>query len=138
MMLLIGMKISFTKKPTNPITTKPIAVRTATLENSKIQKCIGKSGSTAQRFESKWNGRRRIGNQGFTFAIGFVAALHEPHAVLCEFSQRIEHRINGVHSLSPSLFPSLDLRIEMGVDFLLKEFYFYMHEDFYLKSQNVC
>lgn len=34
MMLLIGMKMSFTKKPTNPITTKPIAVRTATLENS--------------------------------------------------------------------------------------------------------
>lgn len=42
MMLLIGMKMSFTKKPTNPITTKPIAVRTATLENSKIQKRIGK------------------------------------------------------------------------------------------------
>nr|AFK41396.1 unknown [Lotus japonicus] len=34
MMLLIGMKMSFTKNPTNPITTKPIAVRTATLENS--------------------------------------------------------------------------------------------------------
>nr|AFK44844.1 unknown [Medicago truncatula] len=34
MMLLIGIKISLTKNPTNPITTKPIAVRTATLENS--------------------------------------------------------------------------------------------------------
>ncbi|XP_019460968.1 PREDICTED: uncharacterized protein LOC109360483 [Lupinus angustifolius] len=34
MILLIGMKMSLTKKPTNPITTKPIAVRTATLENS--------------------------------------------------------------------------------------------------------
>lgn len=34
MMLLIGMKISFTKNPTNPITTNPMAVRTATFENS--------------------------------------------------------------------------------------------------------
>lgn len=34
MMLLIGMNISFTKNPTNPITTNPIAVRNATLVNS--------------------------------------------------------------------------------------------------------
>jgi hypothetical protein len=34
MMLLMGMKISLTKKPTNPMTTNPIAVRNATLENS--------------------------------------------------------------------------------------------------------
>ena len=34
MMLLMGMKMSLTKKPTNPITTKPMAVRTATFENS--------------------------------------------------------------------------------------------------------
>lgn len=33
-MLLIGMKISLTKKPTKPITTKPMAVRNATLVNS--------------------------------------------------------------------------------------------------------
>ena len=33
-MLLIGMKMSFTKKPTNPITTNPIAVRNATFVNS--------------------------------------------------------------------------------------------------------
>nr|GMD04956.1 hypothetical protein Iba_chr06bCG2020 [Ipomoea batatas] len=33
-MLLMGMKISLTKNPTNPITTNPIAVRTATFENS--------------------------------------------------------------------------------------------------------
>lgn len=33
-MLLIGIKMSFTKKPTNPITTNPIAVRTATFVNS--------------------------------------------------------------------------------------------------------
>ncbi|MFS8011411.1 hypothetical protein Hanom_Chr14g01308791 [Helianthus anomalus] len=35
MILLIGMKISLTKNPTNPITTKPMAVRTATFENSE-------------------------------------------------------------------------------------------------------
>jgi len=34
MMLLIGIKMSFTKNPTNPITTNPIAVRTATFVNS--------------------------------------------------------------------------------------------------------
>jgi hypothetical protein len=33
-MLLMGMKISFTKKPTKPITTNPMAVRNATLVNS--------------------------------------------------------------------------------------------------------
>lgn len=37
-MLLIGMKISFTKNPTNPITTNPIAVRKATLVNSTTPK----------------------------------------------------------------------------------------------------
>lgn len=37
MMLLIGMNINFTKNPTNPITTKPIAVRVATLVNSVPQ-----------------------------------------------------------------------------------------------------
>uniref|UniRef100_A0A7C9AFE4 Uncharacterized protein n=1 Tax=Opuntia streptacantha TaxID=393608 RepID=A0A7C9AFE4_OPUST len=34
MILLMGMKISLTKNPTNPMTTNPIAVRTATLVNS--------------------------------------------------------------------------------------------------------
>lgn len=34
MMLLIGININLTKKPTNPITTNPIAVRTATFVNS--------------------------------------------------------------------------------------------------------
>lgn len=38
MMLLIGMKISLTKNPTNPITTKPIAVRNATFVNSASTK----------------------------------------------------------------------------------------------------
>jgi hypothetical protein len=33
-MMLMGMKMSLTKKPTNPTTTKPIAVRAATLVNS--------------------------------------------------------------------------------------------------------
>jgi hypothetical protein len=34
MMLLMGINMSFTKKPTNPITTNPIAVRKATFVNS--------------------------------------------------------------------------------------------------------
>ena len=59
-MLLIGMKMSFTKKPTKPITTKPIAVRTATFENSKIENAWEKWGSTAHRLESNWNWRSRI------------------------------------------------------------------------------
>jgi len=55
MMLLIGMKMSLTKKPTNPITTKPIAVRTATLENSKIPKASEKLRSAVKR-----NGRKGV------------------------------------------------------------------------------
>lgn len=43
MMLLIGIKMSFTKKPTNPITTNPIAVRTATFVNSTKKKNNAKS-----------------------------------------------------------------------------------------------
>jgi hypothetical protein len=35
MMLLMGINMSFTKKPTNPITTNPIAVRKATFVNSE-------------------------------------------------------------------------------------------------------
>lgn len=50
MMLLIGMKMSLTKKPTNPITTKPMAVRTATLENSEIPNPSNKSRSTEHKF----------------------------------------------------------------------------------------
>lgn len=60
-MLLMGMKMSLTKKPTNPITTKPIAVRTATLENSEIPKPSNKSRSTEHRFiliQKKWENMR--------------------------------------------------------------------------------
>lgn len=38
MMLLMGINMSFTKKPTNPITTNPIAVRKATFVNSETTK----------------------------------------------------------------------------------------------------
>ena len=34
MMLLMGMKMSLMKKPTNPMMTNPIAIRAATLVNS--------------------------------------------------------------------------------------------------------
>jgi hypothetical protein len=38
MMLLMGMWISFTKKPMNPIIANPIAVATAILWNSERKK----------------------------------------------------------------------------------------------------
>ena len=39
-----------------------------------------------------------------TFAVRFMASLDKPDAVLGELSEGIEHGINGVHSLSLSLF----------------------------------
>lgn len=56
MMLLMGMKMSLTKNPTNPITTNPIAVLTATFVNSASpsnqneSKNTQKKGKKAQKF----------------------------------------------------------------------------------------
>ena len=52
MMLLIGMKMSLTKKPTNPITTNPMAVRTATFENSA-------NGKDAYEYSTSRRGEKR-------------------------------------------------------------------------------
>lgn len=52
-MLLMGMKISFTKKPTNPITTKPIATRNATLVNSAPNNAKSKPSSNFSRVDAE-------------------------------------------------------------------------------------
>ena len=54
-MLLMGMKMSLTKKPTNPMTTNPIAVRAATLVNSARPISV-RSGERGKR-----TGSRRAG-----------------------------------------------------------------------------
>jgi len=97
MMLLIGIKISLTKNPTNPITTKPIAVRTATLENSTKPKKQSKFKIHNIEIQIQ---RRENRFRGYTFAIGFVATLNEPNTVFGEFSEWIEDGINGVHFLA--------------------------------------
>lgn len=92
MMLLIGMKISFTKKPTNPITTNPIAVRNATFVNSAPKTII----SVPDPHRSEQNPQmyihivREKEKERETLAIGFVAALDKADAILGELSERID------------------------------------------------
>lgn len=86
MILLMGMKINLTKNPTKPMTTKPIAVRVATLVNSTTAET--KSAKTKRR----GNGSVVLcGWRSGTFAIGLVATLDEADAVLGEISERIEN-----------------------------------------------
>lgn len=47
MMLLIGMKMSFTKKPTNPMITNPVAVRRAIIQNSRASGLVHRFTSLA-------------------------------------------------------------------------------------------
>lgn len=99
MILLMGIKTSFTKNPTNPITTNPIAVLTATLVNSATQKkrSISKSENSIRKSQIK-DGIKKRGGDGLdpidlTFPIGFVASLNEADAVLGEFPEGIYNRI---------------------------------------------
>ena len=99
-MLLIGMKISFTKKPTNPITTNPIAVRNATFVNSATKYPNFSARSTQIQTKSTnvyilWERERE--RERDTFAIGLVAALNKADTVLGEVSEGIDDWVNGVH-----------------------------------------
>jgi len=90
-MLLIGMKISFTKKPTNPITTNPIAVRNATFVNSAPKTLISvpdphRSKQNPQMYICIYSERER---ERDTFAIGLVAALDKADAILGELPEGI-------------------------------------------------
>ena len=92
MMLLIGIKINFTKNPTNPITTNPIAVRVATFVNStKYKTRIFKIPNFF------YCDNPMINKKINTFLIGFVAAFDESDAIFSEFSERIDDGIYGVH-----------------------------------------
>ena len=101
-MLLMGMKMSLTKKPTNPMTTKPIAVRAATLVNSARTESKSKprpvrSGPISEPATYE-DGGWGIWGLAVTLAVGLVAALDEADAVLGELPERVDHRVNGVHS----------------------------------------
>jgi hypothetical protein len=100
MMLLMGMKMSLTKKPTNPMTTKPIAVRAATLVNSaRIEPRRGPSDPVRSRSQpATYGGRGGIWGLAVTLAVGLVAALDEADAILGELAERVDHRVNSVHS----------------------------------------
>lgn len=122
MMLLMGMKISLTKKPTNPITTNPIAVRNATFVNSakhtenhssskpdpaRTESNHGKIASTETENPNRGNRSAISGMQRpLTLAIGLVAPLDEADAVLGELPQRIHDRVHGVHLSSDKNLPS--------------------------------
>ena len=54
MMLLIGMKMSFTKKPMKPMIAKPVAVACAIFENSARERERG-SREAEKRAQSKRN-----------------------------------------------------------------------------------
>ena len=94
MMLLMGMKMSLTKKPTNPMTTNPIAVRAATLVNSVRQISV-RSGRKQTGSET-----RRAGElvAVLTLAVRLVAALDEADAVLGKLAGKgVDHGVDGVH-----------------------------------------
>lgn len=79
-MLLMGMWISLTKKPMNPITKKPKTVATAIFVNSTIN---------FQRKEQR--------NNIFTFSIRFCASLNKSVAVLGELNGRCNDCVCGFH-----------------------------------------
>lgn len=95
-MLLIGIKMSFTKKPTNPITTNPIAVRTATFVNSARNNAKSKPSKAKYTNRARYHEEARYG----TFAIWFVTTLNETNAILSEVSERIDDGINSIHGFA--------------------------------------
>ena len=100
-MLLMGMKMSLTKKPTKPMTTNPIAVRAATLVNSASPDHT-QTPSDLTMEEPKQT-RIRTGHGGWrgilarTLAVGLVAALDEADAVLGEVAEGIHHGVDRIH-----------------------------------------
>jgi hypothetical protein len=99
-MLLMGMKMSLTKKPTKPMTTNPIAVRAATLVNSasadhrEKPSDLNMKNQKQLRFEP---GTADVGVLARTLAVRLVATLDEADAVLGEVAEGIHHRIDRVH-----------------------------------------
>jgi len=126
------MKMSFTKKPTNPITTKPIAVRTATLENSKVQNASEKSGSSAHRFESNWKGRSRIGIRVSPLRSGLWQRF-------TSLTLSLANSLSGskTESMASILSQTLDTRMQICVDlfsFSSEKFYFIWRQVVYLSK----
>lgn len=100
MMLLIGMKINLTKNPTNPITTKPIAVRNATFVNSATFLTTitnERRNRKLEDLEHNYNGGKFHRSGVGTFTIWFVASFDEADAVPGEFSEWIDDVVNGIH-----------------------------------------
>lgn len=98
MMLLMGMKMSLTKKPTNPITTNPIAVRNATFVNSiHINVFYHQIKKIRPNFINKSKSKKKKIEKGGTFTIGLVASFHEANAIPRELSQGVHHWVNRVH-----------------------------------------
>jgi hypothetical protein len=99
-MLLMGMKMSLTKKPTKPMTTNPIAVRAATLVNSASTD-PRETPSDLTVVEPKQLGYEQGAAEGGilagTLAVGLVAALDEADAVLGEVAEGIHHAVDRVH-----------------------------------------
>lgn len=122
MMLLIGMKMSFTKKPMNPITTNPRAVRTAILvystgptggithpsrSASRFPVQIGRSethlASARIHLRVSFPGVSSsptgipVGFSRRTSSVRLVASLDQPGTVLAEFVHRFRRSFDELH-----------------------------------------
>ena len=76
MMLLIGMKMSFTKKPINPMIAKPIEVACAILENSVAGRNRRRQRSSAAH---PWEGAEDVADHGAPVRSGFVQRFIRRH-----------------------------------------------------------
>lgn len=103
MILLIGIWISFTKNPINPMIQKPIAVATAIFWNSEnvwlTALCTECQGGTRI-----WCKREYA---AVTFPVGFCATFHQSDWVLYENSQRFNNFGNLIHDLSNEIMSIL-------------------------------
>lgn len=85
MMLLMGMWISLTKNPMNPMIAKPMAVAMAIFWNSKL--------STKKTLEQEKN----IRVERTTFTVGLGASFHQTDRVLGELLARLDECDDLVH-----------------------------------------
>lgn len=83
MMLLIGMWISFTKKPINPITANPMAVARAIRWNSAVTTHVIRPSC--------------LQLQSLTFQVWFSASFHQSHRVLGEVFDGLDVQLYLVH-----------------------------------------
>ena len=108
MILLMGMWISLTKNPMNPIIANPMAVATAIFWNSKkeYQWIYDIQPQYNQTVKSTWTQSKDY-KIGRTFSIWFCASLDKSYAILWELPQGLQclHDLIHVVDISNLLEP---------------------------------